>query len=145
MRVKQPPIFYLPFKGSTGKVGLSGKMFPSSSAVKSTRKARGFAPFGPQLQFQAIGQVRRRSRTVIHCLLHVLKHGRFITYYDHRGLQGSCEEFPGGGAGDVRKFPKRSPLRHKGNGEATFPTTLPHRLPKIKAVSTYAESTQDRL
>lgn len=87
MRVKPPPICHLPLKGSTGKVGLSRKMFPSSSAVKSARKARGFAPFGSQLQFQAVGQVGRCGRTVIHCLLHVLKHGRFIVMI----IEGSKE------------------------------------------------------
>lgn len=78
MREKESPIFYLPLKGSTGKVGLSRKMFSSPSVVKNTGKARGFAPFCPQLQFQAVGQERRRSRTVIHCLVHALLCLRFI-------------------------------------------------------------------
>lgn len=72
MREIQTLIFYLPLKGSTGKVGLSRKMF-SSSVVKSTRKARGVAPLSPQFQFQAVGQEHRRSGTHIHCLRHVLK------------------------------------------------------------------------
>lgn len=48
-------------------------MISSSSVVKTTRKARRFAPFRPQLQFQAVGQEHRRSGTVIHYLLSVLK------------------------------------------------------------------------
>lgn len=77
-REKQSPIFHLPLKGSSGKVGLSRKMFSCSSVVKGTRKARGFAPFCPQLQFQAVGQESRRSGTGIHCSLHVLKCLGFI-------------------------------------------------------------------
>lgn len=73
IREKQSLIFYLPLKGSAGKVGLSRKMISSSSVVKTTRKARRFAPFCPQLQFQAVGQEHRRSGTVIHSLLSVLK------------------------------------------------------------------------
>lgn len=46
MREIQTLIFYLPLKGSAGKVGLSRKMF-STSVVKSTRKARGVAPLSP--------------------------------------------------------------------------------------------------
>lgn len=42
-------VFYLPLKGATGKVGLARKKF-AFSVVKSTRKARGFAPLCPQLQ-----------------------------------------------------------------------------------------------
>lgn len=48
-------------------------MTSSSCVVKTTRKARGFAPFCPQLQFQAVGQEHRRSGRVIHDLLSVLK------------------------------------------------------------------------
>lgn len=111
-------------------------MISSSSVVKTTRKARGFAPFCPQLQFQAVGQEHRRSGTVIHYLLSVLKCLGLISFKAPKILWLDSRRW--GGPRDWRwsqKVLKTSPQHKEESPRSQFLNNSPHTDTPISRLS----------